>query len=449
MDIVSSEEKILLNDKKMNPKTIKQTILVAFFVSIASQIHFDFLTEGFIIALSSVVMAIFIYCYVDLSAGYIAILSGIFSPAFRLIVDYAGTGELGHSILTVMPDMIFFFSYAAIYVLIYKFVIRGPKSMKNFPFVIFFCDMLSNDMELLVRSLLAGHNLLTPIVCAYLALIALLRTVIIMTVIIAIEAYGSFLINKEHDEEYKRLLTQASGIEGEMRIMSKNVTDVEGVMKKAYDLYYQAKDQSYPKELTDRLLEIAKETHEIKGDYQNVLGVLNNTFLGSLKEEHLSISEIVALEKGNVLAMARKNNYKVEITTRINVDFTVKETFKLMAVIRNLMTNACEAIGTSPGKITVTVSAVYKYPDAFRAEIEEYRISVRDNGPGISEEELENIFLEGYSTKFDPVTGNIERGLRLSLVKDYIENDFNGWIETRSEVGKYTEFVLIIPYEAM
>ena len=76
MDIVSSGEKILLNDKKMNPKTIKQTILVAFFVSIALQIHFNFLTEGFIIALSSVVMAIFIYCYVDLSAGYIAILSG-------------------------------------------------------------------------------------------------------------------------------------------------------------------------------------------------------------------------------------------------------------------------------------------------------------------------------------------------------------------------------------
>ncbi len=430
----------------MDSKKIKQTIMVAFFVSLSAQLHFDFFSEGFIVALSSVVMAIFIYCYVDLSSTYIIILSGIFSPFFRLIVEYIGSGNLIHTLYRVFPDMVFFFCYAAVFTLIYKFIIKMPKNMRNFPFAVFFCDMLSNTVELLVRSLMSQTILISPDTCMLLALIAFLRTAIIMMVIIAIEAYGNFLINKEHDEEYKRLLTQASAVEGEMRVMSKNVKDVESVMKKAYDLYNYSTDENYPKEISDKLLEIAKETHEIKGAYQNVLGVLNNTFLGNMKDEKLYLSEIIHLERSNVLAMAKKHGYKVQITTKIAYDCNVNETFKLMSVIRNLMTNACEAIGAELGKIVVSVMPVYKDPKELKVQPDFLEIRVKDDGPGIPKEEIDNIFLEGYSTKFNPETGNIERGLGLCLVKDYVENDFGGRLEIASEVGKFTEFTLLLPF---
>ena len=39
---------------------------------------------------------------------------------------------------------------------------------------------------------------------------------------------------------YKRLLTQASVVDSEMRLMEKNESDVEEVMKKAYNLYKEA-----------------------------------------------------------------------------------------------------------------------------------------------------------------------------------------------------------------
>ena len=87
----------------------------------------------------------------------------------------------------------------------------------------------------------------------------------------------------------------------------------------------------------------------------------------------------------------------------------------------------------------------YDDPDLPYPKFIAYVISVRDNGPGIPEDEIGNIFLEGYSTKFDPVTGNIERGLGLSLVKDYVENDFGGEIKIDSQVGKYTVFTVTIP----
>ena len=217
-------------------------------------------------------------------------------------------------------------------------------------------------------------------------------------------------------------------------------------MKKAYDLYNYSKDENYPKEISDRLLEIAKETHEIKGDYQNVLGVLNNTFLGNVKDEKLSLSEIIHLERGNVLAMAKKHGYKVQINTKIAYDCKVKETFKLMSVIRNLMTNACEAIGEDQGKIVISVTPVYEDHKALKVQPDALDIRIKDDGPGIPKDEIENIFLEGYSTKFNSETGNIERGLGLCLVKDYVENDFGGSLDIDSEVGKYTEFTLLLPF---
>ena len=70
-----------------------------------------------------------------------------------------------------------------------------------------------------------------------------------------------------------------------------------------------------------------------------------------------------------------------------------------------------------------------------------------DDGPGIEEEDLDTIFLEGYSTKFDEKTGNIMRGLGLSLVRDFVENDYGGRITVRSTPGEFTEFRIAIPRE--
>lgn len=430
---------------RMDTTKLKKTIIIAIFVSAAAQIHVDFLTEGFIVAMSSVVMAIFIYCYEDLSAAYIACMSGIFSPLLRLLLDLGSGDTVGHALETVLPDVGFFFAYAAIYTLIYRFVLRAPKTTMNFPYAIFFSDMLSNVTEMLIRSLQAGHSLIAPDVIAILALIAAIRTALIMAVVIAIEAYGNLLINQERDREYQRLLGQASIITDETWLMEKNVSEVEDVMKKAYDLYNRIKDQGYPDDVAGDVLELARNTHEIKGDYQNVLSVLRGIFPEDLEKEHLMMSEIISLERSNVLTMAKNHEYNVDISTRIQQDFSTRRTFSMMSVIRNLMTNAVEAIGKGPGQITILVSAEMEDPSDPFQKPKNYRITVRDTGPGIPPEEIGNLFLEGYSTKFDPKTGNIQRGLGLCMVKECVENELGGSIEIESEPGRFTEFRLLIP----
>ena len=65
--------------------------------------------------------------------------------------------------------------------------------------------------------------------------------------------------------------------------------------------------------------------------------------------------------------------------------------------------------------------------------------SVYDNGEGISEDIMENIFERGYSTKGE------NRGYGLNAV-DTIVKKYNGLIDIESEVGK-TKFIIEIPIE--
>lgn len=419
-------------------RKIKKTIYIAIFVSLAAQIRFNFLTDGFIIAMSVLVMAIFIYCYEDLSARYVAFCSGIFSPLVRLLIQVLEGEALSEAAALVVPDMTFFFAYGLFYPLIYKYIIRAPKSIRNFAYVALACDFLSNMMELAVRSVQQGASLITPENVVYLFLIALCRTVLVQTILLAMETYSNLLVDEEHDREYRRLIVQESIFENELYVMDKNAAEIETLMKQAFYLYKAMERLDADEELKSCALDISKNAHEIKGDYLGIVDVLKDTFINHADEGSLNIRDIVHIEKGNLQSVFKRREYKVEIVTRIRVEFQVREYFKMMSVVRNLVLNAAEAIAPAEGRVTVTV----------KEEGEAYLLLVRDNGPGIRGEDMETIFFDGYSTKFDARTGNVQRGVGLTVVKDYVENYFHGSIRVESEVGRFTQFTLTMPKDA-
>lgn len=65
-------------------------------------------------------------------------------------------------------------------------------------------------------------------------------------------------------------------------------------------------------------------------------------------------------------------------------------------------------------------------------------ISFKDNGPGISPENLSNIFNAGFSTRQD------HPGMGLAAAKLVIEKEFNGKIAIESELGKFTNVEIIL-----
>lgn len=101
----------------------------------------------------------------------------------------------------------------------------------------------------------------------------------------------------------------------------------------------------------------------------------------------------------------------------------------------NILKNSIQAVDQK-GKITIEVKTLEK--DYKRV----LYISVLDNGVGIPEDKIEQIFNPFYTTKQDGT------GLGLSIVHKIIR-DNHGTISVRSEVGKYTEFMVCFEGESI
>ncbi len=101
----------------------------------------------------------------------------------------------------------------------------------------------------------------------------------------------------------------------------------------------------------------------------------------------------------------------------------------LTQILVNLCSNAAQAI-EDKGVIEITYQV---FPD--------YRLlSVKDNGMGMSEENLKKVFDPFFTTK----SGNEGTGLGLSIIYGIVKS-YNGEIKVKSTVGLGSEFIIRIP----
>lgn len=411
-------------------------LLLAFIVGISSEIKFTAITSGFIIAMSVLMMNLFLYSFESNKPLPFILCCAIVSPFVRLINEIYVRHDIGRSLMEVVPDAVFFVVYGLVYYFLYSRIFLEKRTVRNFPFMIFFADSIGNVAELLVRSIMFHKNVMTFHTIGVILCIAFFRTVIIQVIVIVIECYSNILLQHEMDEEFKRLLLQTSKLDGEMYIIDKNIVEMEDVMKQTYQLYKELEaDEQVPPHFKKEALSIARLIHEIKGDYKGVAEVIRTQFMYEPDSGGMKMSDILSIEKKDVETVLKNKHIDAEIQIKVKKDFYVKPYFEMISVIRNLVMNSAEAFGDKDGKIKIIVEK----------EKDDYLIVEHDNGPGMSEECLQSMFLDGFSTKFDEKTGNIQRGLGLPLVKHYVEEIFKGTIEAESKEGEYSRFIVKIP----
>ncbi len=102
----------------------------------------------------------------------------------------------------------------------------------------------------------------------------------------------------------------------------------------------------------------------------------------------------------------------------------------MQSVWINIIMNAIEAIGDMEGIINVST----RYKDG------EFTIIIKDNGPGIPENQVGKIFEPFFTTK-SPLKGT---GLGLSVVHRIIKSH-GGRILVESELGRGTQFTIMLP----
>ncbi|MED1739554.1 malate sensor histidine kinase MalK [Bacillus swezeyi] len=191
------------------------------------------------------------------------------------------------------------------------------------------------------------------------------------------------------------------------------------------------------------------QSHEFMNKLHVILGLvqlknydeLGNYIKDIAIDQQAETSEIINHIKNSVLAgfLLGKQSYireqgavlEVHCSTRIPNTANQAVIHDLITVIGNLLNNALDAVSSSDKK-NISIS--------FRSHDGQLDIEVTDTGIGISTEDQQKMFDQGFSTK------GSNRGFGLYFVEQSLEN-LNGHIVVTSEKNEGTTFSLRIPYE--
>ena len=146
----------------------------------------------------------------------------------------------------------------------------------------------------------------------------------------------------------------------------------------------------------------------------------------------------IARDVKQIMHQSTNKKFKIEIFNDNSHPLILGYPTEIKRLLINLITNSVEAIDDQ-AIIQIKINSFSKNGEPNRKYV---KLTVSDNGPGIPQESLHNIFKEGFTTKF--VSDN--RGLGLSIVKNIIEKH-SANIEVNSKLNEGTTFSIFFPPE--
>ena len=417
-------------------KTTRLILMVAC-CSLASRIYLNMFVDGFIIAMSVVMLGIFLYAFRDLNSIKACLLVGIFSPLFRLITLLIEGSDFPTSLLWATPDVVFFFSYSIFFGVAFRKL--SYDSYLKYYIRLVLCDFCSNICEMASRLLLLNQAF-TQDNLEGLVILAFARSFFITLVCIGIDFYKSLLTKKDHEENYKKLILMASTFNSEVYFMGKNMNEIEEIMSNAFSLYKTLEKENYPKELQNTALEIAKDIHEVKKGYYRVIQGLKENFLVDFKGKGLSLQDIFRILSAYIESESKLSGIKVTFDSHFDTNYHVADHFSLMSILRNLAGNSIDNFESSHKNGSIEIKCIDVLIDGNKY----CKITYQDDGSGIPDNLIDCLFEPGFSTKYDEETGDKNRGLGLTLVRDLLNDKFHGDI-TVGNSKKGACFILRIP----
>ncbi|UUZ92279.1 hypothetical protein LJK87_43990 [Paenibacillus sp. P25] len=213
-------------------------------------------------------------------------------------------------------------------------------------------DLLSNEAELLVRSLIVGTHSFSLYTTFYLALVALVRSYFVTGLYSGVAISQMRSLHAEQQKRMEQMLTVGSGLYGEAFYLRKSMDTIERIAANSFELYQQLQASSqyiYGRQA----LGIAQQIHEVKKDSQRILAGLVK-LVDSETAGEMSVPEMIRFAvKGNqqYAGMLCK---RIAIESDIRSDLVTCHFIPLLTLLNNLVANAVESID---GEGTVHIGA--------------------------------------------------------------------------------------------
>ena len=429
------DEKRWLYELRLN--AWQRRLLVGALVALAGQFFLSAWAEGFRISTAAILYPVLLVSLMrDSHLPDTGVVTGLFVLLLRMGLDLLGRANLPATLLLQYPGGVFYVVYDCLLCLLLRD--RRSASPGRMWLVFGLCDFCSNilNLFLLSRAVLELHAgiLIT------LAALALARSSTASAIIWLMTRYRQLLLRREHELRYQRLILMTAELKTELYFLRKSAEETEQVMANAYRMYERAGELGLSEEDRALALSIARDVHEVKKDSLRIIRGLENELSETYDAEAVSLSDLLSIVESSTRHLLGKQRADIRLEVRCMDDFLVKDHYQLIAALKNLVTNAVEAIQSGTGRGTVQVTA--------RIEGDCLWLEVLDDGPGIPPRARENLFQVGYSTKFDPETGNIGRGMGLPSVQ-YAVQELGGEIRVDAPSEQGAQFLMKIPLNAV
>jgi two-component system, CitB family, sensor kinase len=203
--------------------------------------------------------------------------------------------------------------------------------------------------------------------------------------------------------------------------LDKLMRELNDVRSLADALRAQEHEFSHRLHVVAGLIELGRNDEAVR--YINHSSLVHQALVASIVE---SIGEptILALLLGKA-AVASERGIELRVTedTRLPEDYQGAR--DLVTVLGNLVDNALDSVASSLGSGWIEVT--------IRNEADGVLIEVRDSGPGVDPDVVDEIFRDGFTTKV--ATGTGRRGLGLALVSQTVRRRPGGFVNVTNDGG--------------
>lgn len=414
----------------------KEMLIIGLFTAFMGQVNFYPFGTDFRITVGVVIFTFLLLYFHSLSIVPASIFTGISVLAVRVGIDvFIGAACFNDALSRHLPALMYYITYGII--------IEGASFRRLFEKPIYFivalttADIVSNFFELVIRNQVINKPF--DAIFSTIMLAAVIRSCLVLALFWIIKYYSLFITKEEHQKRYKDLLLLTAKLKSEVFFLKKSMQDIEGAMAKSYSIYNAIKENSPMsgeelEKITEDCLTLSIDIHEIKKDYERIAISIEKLMPTGDTYKTMKMSDIFETIEDIFTRYTEVINKDIKLIFKLENNFRTEEYFIIMSILNNMIQNSIEASFRTDSYIEVKCF--------FRDDAIVF--TIRDNGKGINEKERELVFEPGFTTKFNPETGQVSTGLGLTHIK-MLSDYLNGSVFISNELEGVTEFKLEIP----